>query len=67
MSVQEMIQEAEKLTIQERQQLIQALEAMSTQDKTYKLSDLRGLGAEIWRDVDVDAYINQLRDEWDNR
>lgn len=67
MTVQDIIREAEKLSSTERRQLIEALTAMSQDDqlKTYRLSDLRGLGADIWQGVDVDAYINQLRDEWD--
>jgi hypothetical protein len=32
--------------------------------KAPKLTDLAGLGAEIWRDVDPDEYIRKLRDEW---
>jgi len=29
------------------------------------IMELHGLGAERWRDVPVDAYVNALRDEWD--
>ena len=29
------------------------------------LMELRGLGKEIWQGVDVDAYIDELRDDWD--
>lgn len=25
---------------------------------------LRGLGREIWRDEDADAYVRRLREEW---
>jgi hypothetical protein len=27
--------------------------------------DLRGLGKEIWRGVDAQTYVNELRDEWE--
>ncbi|MFI5366551.1 MAG: hypothetical protein ACHQ4J_13110 [Candidatus Binatia bacterium] len=27
--------------------------------------DLRGLGKEIWRGLDAQAYVNELRDEWE--
>lgn len=65
MTVQELIQKARELTTAERQELVQALQSMSDlPKKTYRLSDLRGVGAEIWRDVDVDDYLNQLRNEW---
>jgi hypothetical protein len=72
MTVQKMIQEAQKLSVEEREQLAQALQLMSQVTpqkitKKHRLSDLRGLGAEIWKDVDAQEYVNELREEWDNR
>ena len=29
------------------------------------LTELRGLGKEIWQGIDAQAYVNELRDEWD--
>lgn len=29
--------------------------------------DLHGNGTEVWRDVDADAYVKELRSEWDQR
>lgn len=29
------------------------------------LTELRGLGKEIWQGTDAQAYVNELRDEWD--
>ncbi len=31
------------------------------------LLELEGLGAEIWEGVDAQAYVDQLRSEWDHR
>ena len=31
------------------------------------LLELEGLGAEIWGGVDAQAYVNELRKEWDHR
>ncbi len=31
------------------------------------LLELEGLGAEIWQGVDAQEYVNNLRQEWDNR
>ena len=31
------------------------------------LLELRGLGKEIWDGVDPDAYVRELRSEWDHR
>jgi hypothetical protein len=35
--------------------------------KTHSLLELKGLGKEIWQDMDADEYVNQLRDEWPRR
>lgn len=29
--------------------------------------ELHGLGSELWRGLDAQEHINQLRDEWDHR
>jgi hypothetical protein len=29
------------------------------------IMELHGLGAEIWRGIDAQQYVNELRDEWD--
>ena len=31
------------------------------------IMELRGLGAEIWKDVDAQQYVKELRDEWGHR
>ena len=33
-------------------------------DLPSKITDLEGLGTEIWKDVDIDYYINEQR-QWD--
>ncbi|GAB4516733.1 MAG: hypothetical protein OHK0046_22560 [Anaerolineae bacterium] len=72
MSLQELIQEASKLSLEDRQTLIEVLSAMpsiSAQDKNNQRSllELRGLGKEIWQGIDAQAYIDAQRDEWDSR
>ena len=32
--------------------------------KQRSLLELEGLGAEIWKDVDAQKYVDDLRDEW---
>ncbi len=32
-----------------------------------RITELQGLGREIWEGVDAREYINELRDEWDPR
>lgn len=33
--------------------------------KERSILELRGLGKEIWQDIDVDEYIRKERDSWD--
>ena len=33
--------------------------------KTRSLLELEGLGAEIWKGIDAQEYVDKLRDEWD--
>ena len=34
---------------------------------TRSIMELHGLGAELWKDINVEKYINDMRDEWDAR
>ena len=72
MSVSEVLEQAKALSAQERKELVKLL--VDTLDiaepeppRQRSLRELRGLGKEIWEGVDVQAYINEMRDEWDNR
>lgn len=50
------------------QRLMQALpeeSSTSTIDASVNIMNLHGLGAEIWRGIDAQAYVHQLRDEWE--
>jgi hypothetical protein len=65
----EIIPLVEKLSAEEKLRLIEHI-AHDLQRKphpTPRLSwkDARGLGKEIWEGVDVDRYIEELRNEWD--
>ena len=33
--------------------------------KTYSIADLKGIGKEVWKHHDVDAYICEERESWD--
>jgi hypothetical protein len=35
------------------------------QPKKRSLRELRGLGKEIWKDLDAQEYVNRLRSEWE--
>jgi len=44
-----------------------ATQSKSLEDKKLSLLELEGLGAEIWKDIDAQKYVDELREEWDNR
>lgn len=73
MSVQAMIQEAATLSIEERKELVKALVDMLTEPQQPKskrkrsLREFRGLGAHLYDGTDAQAYVNQIRSEWDER
>lgn len=59
----------EQLSPEEKRQLIEyvARDLQRTPSAPVRLSwqDARGLGKDIWAGVDVDQYIDVLRQEWD--
>lgn len=73
MSVQEMIREAQALSVEERKQLMKALVDMLAEPPQVKprhkrsLREFRGLGAHLYDGTDAQAHVNQLRNEWDER
>ena len=59
----------DRLSPEDKQQLIEhvARDLRQKSQSTLHLSwkDARGLGKEVWEGVDVDRYIDGLRNEWD--
>jgi hypothetical protein len=59
----------DRLSPEDKQQLIEHIardlqqKSQSTPHLSWK--DVRGLGKEVWEGVDVDRYIDGLRNEWD--
>jgi hypothetical protein len=70
MTIAEILQQAKTLSVQDRKELVKLLvdsldvpEAIPRQQR--RLSELRGLGKEIWEGIDAQEYVKQLRSEWD--
>jgi hypothetical protein len=65
----EIITLIEKLSPEEKRQLIEhvARDLQRIPSALVRLSwqDARGLGKDIWAGVDVDQYVDALRQEWD--
>jgi len=67
---QELLEQAKNLTPEEQLKLVENLSILIRQQlkMTPKLKrsilELRGLGKEIWENIDAQEYINQERDSW---
>ena len=72
MTVAEILQQAKTLSGQERKELVKLLvDSLDVPDIAPRqhrwLSELRGLGKEIWEGIDAQEYANRLRSEWNER
>jgi len=74
MSVETLLEEIRTLSPTDRQRLLQEIISMqgglisaSETPKTRSILEFEGVGAEMWDGVDAQEYVNQLRDEWDER
>jgi hypothetical protein len=63
-------QQSTELNYQEKLALISKLIAdlqKPSERKKHKLSELQGLGKEMWIKIDTNQYLSDLRSEWDDR
>lgn len=67
MTIMEIIQQVEKLSLSEQHELMNLLRASLHQSEAslpqHSILELAGLGAEIWEGIDPQVYVNQLRHE----
>lgn len=42
-------------------------QAEAEKPRQRSILELEGVGAELWKDIDVEKYIDDSRDEWDRR
>lgn len=63
-------QQIRELPAQARLQLLALIAqdlASPSWGKQHRISELQGLGKEMWQGIDPQEYVNQLRREWDER
>ncbi len=66
MTLELIVQEMRSLPVEQRKQLVLAILDSLTEDqpvKTHRIQEFRGVAAHL-RDMDAQAYVNQLRDEF---
>ncbi|MDP9371315.1 MAG: hypothetical protein M3Q65_02430 [Chloroflexota bacterium] len=69
LTYEEILAGVRKLEPVEQLRLLETLAVLVRQRVTvgrqHSILELRGLGKEIWQDIDVQAYIDEERDSWD--
>ncbi len=59
-----------RLNETERDEIMKVLQNLKESEivaKKAKITNLAGLGKEMWHSIDVDKYLKDLRAEWDDR
>ena len=64
LSVEELIEAANRLPAEDRKRLVRALTSPPAEPR-YHITELRGLGKEVWQGIDAQEYIDQERDSWE--
>ena len=62
-TIEELIQAVSRLAPEERARLVRAL-AQNILEPEHEITELRGLGKEVWNNIDAQDYINVERDSW---
>ncbi len=68
MSVNEVLLQAKALSLDERKELVKTLIDLNAEEDNRpkrSLRELRGIAAGILKGSDAQAYVDELRDEWD--
>jgi hypothetical protein len=65
-------QQIRPLPVRDRLELAQRIiaeiaAAAAPEGRSRSLLELEGLGAELWGGMDAQEFVNQLRNEWDDR
>ena len=63
-TVEELIEAASQLGPEDSQRLIRAL-TQPTLEPEHEITELRGLGKEVWNNIDAQEYVNAERDSWE--
>jgi hypothetical protein len=70
MTLDDIVREVRALPVQQRKELIGLIVDTLTEpspSSRHSILELAGLGAEIWKGIDAQEYVDRLRDEWDSR
>lgn len=65
-NLEALIEAAKHLSEEERKKLVEALHPCSDSLPHRHITEMRGLGKELWQGIDPQDYLNAERDSWDN-
>lgn len=65
LTVEQLVEAAGQPAPEERKRLVRAL-TRKAQRKKHHITELRGLGKEVWQGVDAQEYVNAERDSWES-
>lgn len=64
LTLDDLIEAAKQLSPDSRERLVRALTVKPT-EPSHEITELRGLGKEIWNNQDAQEYVNNERDDWE--
>ncbi|MGI8839158.1 MAG: hypothetical protein ACR2H4_21340 [Pyrinomonadaceae bacterium] len=66
-NLEALIEAAKHLTREEREKLVEALNPrLEASEPRRHITEMRGLGKDLWQGIDPQDYLNAVRDSWDN-
>ena len=70
-TLDQVLETSEQLPVSDQLRLISLLAQrlrghMTDEDKPVDILSTLGLGAELWQEIDSDAYLEQERESWEN-
>ena len=65
---QEVLSQVERLSPDDQLRLVEQLAGKLRREiattKAHRITELKGVGKELWEEIDVQQYIDQERDSW---
>ena len=64
-NIEALIEAAKHLEPEDRERLIQALQPQP-ESSAHRITEMRGLGKELWQGTDPQEYVNAERESWES-
>jgi hypothetical protein len=65
-NLEALIEAAKRLTADDRERFVHALRQQSDSVRQRRITEMRGLGKDLWRSVEAQEYVDAERDSWEN-